>query len=100
MQTGHQNHRGRLRGEFEARRVLAQERNQLVADDLDDLLGGREGGEHLGPHGFNANLLDQVADYVEVDVGFEQGHANLAQGLADGFFGERALAAEGLEGAL
>ena len=39
-------------------------------------------------------------DDVEVDVGFEQGDADFAQGFGDVFFGERALAAEGLEGAL
>ncbi len=100
LQSGHQNHRGRLRGEFEARRVLAQQRDQLVADDLDDLLGGRKRGEHFGAHGLDADVLDQVARHVEVDVGFEQRHANLAQGLGDVLFGERALAAKGLEGAL
>ena len=40
------------------------------------------------------------SDDVEVDVGFEQGHADFAQGFGDVFFSERALAAEGLEGAL
>ena len=39
-------------------------------------------------------------DDVEVDVGLEQRHANLAQGFGNVFFGERALAAKGLEGAL
>ena len=53
--------RGRLRGELEARRVLAQQRNQLVAHDLDHLLGGRKRGQHLGAHGLHADLLDQVA---------------------------------------
>ncbi len=91
---------GRLRGEFEAGRVFAQQRDQLVADDLDDLLGGRERGEDFGADGFDANLLDQVADDVEVDVGFEQRDANFAQGFGDVLFGERALAAKGLEGAL
>ncbi len=100
LQSGHQDHRGRLRGESEAGRVLAQQRDQLVADDLDDLLGGRERGQHFGADGLDADLLDQVADHVEVDVGFEQRHANLAQGVADVLFGERALAAKALEGAL
>ena len=54
----------------------------------------------FGADGLDADLLDQVADDVEVDVGFEQGHADLAQGFGDVLFGERALAAEGLEGAL
>jgi hypothetical protein len=45
-------------------------------------------------------VLDEVADDVEVDVGFEEGYADFAQGFSDVLFSERALAAEGLEGAL
>ncbi len=41
LKAGHQDHRRRLRSEFEARCVFAQERDQLIADHLDDLLGGR-----------------------------------------------------------
>ncbi len=74
--------------------------DEFVADDLDDLLGGREGGEHFGSDGLDADVLDEVADDVEVDVGFEQGDADFAQGFGDVFFSEGALAAEGLEGAL
>ncbi len=61
LQAGHENDRGRLRGEFEAGRVFAEQCDQLVADDLDDLLGGRKRGEHLGSDGLDANVLDQVA---------------------------------------
>ncbi len=100
LQAGHEDDRGRLRGEFEAGRVFAEQGDELVADDLDDLLGGREGGEDFSADGFDADVLDEVADDVEVDVGFEQGYANFAQGFGDVFFRERALAAEGFEGAL
>ena len=81
LQAGHENDRGRLRGEFEAGRVFAEQGDELVANDLDDLLGGRERGEDFGSDGFDADLLDQVRDDVEVDVGLEQGYANLAAGL-------------------
>ena len=74
--------------------------DQLVADDLDDLLGGRERGKHFSADGFGADVLDEVVDDVEVDVGFEQGDADFAQGFGDVFFSERALAAKDLEGAL
>ena len=79
---------------------LAEEFDELVADDLDDLLGGRERGKHLAANGFGADVLDELVDDVEVDVGFEQGDANLAQGFADVFFGEGALAAKGFKGPL
>jgi hypothetical protein len=60
---------------------LPEQRDQLVADDLDDLLGGRKSRKNFRPDGFHADLLDEVADHVEVDVGLEQRHANLAQSL-------------------
>ena len=97
LQPGHQNDGRRLGGEVEARRVFAKQSDQLVAHNLDHLLGGRECGEHFGPHGLFANVLDQVADNLEVNVGFEQSHANLAQGFGDVFFSERALAAKAFE---
>ena len=100
LQAGHQDDGGRLRGEFEAGRVRAEGRDELVADDLDDLLGGGEGGGDLGAQGLGADLFDEVAGDVQVDVGFEQGDADLAQGFVDVLVGEGALAAEGLEGAL
>ena len=61
---------------------------------------GERAVEDFSPDGFDADALDQVAGDVEVDVGLEQGHADFAQGFGDVFFSERALAAEGLEGAL
>ncbi len=100
LQAGHQNDRGRLRGEFEAGRIFAEHGDQLVAHDFDHLLGGGERGEDFSADGLDADVLDEVADDVEVDVGFKQGYANFAQSFSDVFFSERALAAEGLEGAL
>ncbi len=97
---GHQNHGRRLGGEVEARGVFAEQRNQFVADDLDHLLGGRERGEHFAADGLLADVLDEVGDDLEVDVGFEQSDADLAQSFGDVFFGERALAAKALEDAL
>ena len=100
LQPGHQDDRRRLGGEVETRRVFAQQRDQLVAHDLDHLLGGRERGEHFSANSLGANVLDQVVDDLQVDVGFEQRDADLAQSLGDVFFSERALAAKVLEDAL
>jgi hypothetical protein len=38
--------------------------------------------------------------HVQVDVGLKQSHTNFAQRLGNVLFGERALAAQSLEGAL
>ena len=51
LQAGHENDRGRLGGEVEARGVFAEQGDELVADDLDDLLGGRERGEDFSADG-------------------------------------------------
>src|ERR1700689_3859534 len=100
LQSRHKNDGGRLRSEFEACRVFAEELDQLVANDLDDLLRRRERGKYLGANGFGADVLDEFVDDVEVDVGVELGDADFAEGFADVFFSERALAAECLEGPL
>ena len=75
--------------------VISSSRTILI-----DLLGGRERGKHFGADGLLADVLDQVGDDVEVDVGFEHGDANLAQSLGDVFFSERALATKILEDTL
>jgi hypothetical protein len=100
LQSGHEDDRGRLGGELEARGVGAEGGDELVADDLDDLLGWRQGCSDCCSEGLGADLLDEIAGDLEVDVGFEQGDADLAQSFVDVLVGEGALAAEGLEGAL
>ena len=100
LQAGHEDDGGGLGGEFEAGGVGAEGGDELVADDFDDLLGGGEGGGDFGAEGLGADVFDEVAGDVEVDVGLEEGDADLAEGVVDVLVGEGALAAEGLEGAL
>ena len=100
LQAGHEDDRGRLRGEFEARGVFAEDVDQFIVDDLDDLLGGRERGGDLGADGACADVLDEGFDDGEVDVGLEQGEADLAEGFGDVLVGDGAFAAEVLEGPL
>jgi hypothetical protein len=45
-------------------------------------------------------VVDDVLGDGEVDVGLEEGEADLAEGVVDVLVGEGALAAEGLEGSL
>jgi hypothetical protein len=45
-------------------------------------------------------VVNQLPDYIQVDVGFEQGDPNLAQGFSDIFLGDGALTAKILEGPL
>ena len=58
---------------------IAEEREQLIADDLDDLLVGAEAGLDVLRRGPIAHAIDEGLDHLEVDVGFDEGDANLAQ---------------------
>ncbi len=79
---------------------MAEDVHELVADDFDDLLGGIERGGDFGAEGLGADVVDDLAGDIEVDVGFEERGADLAEGVVDVFVGEGALAAEVFEGAL
>jgi hypothetical protein len=48
----------------------------------------------------DADVLNELGDDGEVDVGLEEGEADLAEGVGDVLVGDGALAAEGLEGTL
>jgi len=78
----------------------AHQLGQLVVDDLHDLLAGCQALEDGLPERLLADARDKVADDGEVDVGFEQGKADLAHGARDRFLVELPLLAKVAEGAL
>src|SRR5436305_2856590 len=86
--------------EAEVGPLLAQERGQLVADDLDHLLGRGEALQDLLAEGALAHPLDERLDHPEVDVGLEQRHADLAQRRVERLGGDLALALELAENVL
>lgn len=100
MQAGHQDDGWRLRGFLEAGGVAAEDVDQFVVDDFDDLFGGRERGGNFFADGAGADAFDEVGDDGEVDVGLEEGETDLAEGVGDVLVGDGALAAEGLKGTL
>ena len=61
--------------------VGAEHRDELVVDDLDDHLAGRHRAQHLGADGLGFDLLGEILDDIERDVGLEQGATNLAHRL-------------------
>ena len=76
LQPGHQDHCGRLGRKFELGRVLAQDFDQFVMHDLDDLLRRRERRHHFLADGLCLDAVDKLLDHLEVDVGFQQRHAD------------------------
>ena len=78
----------------------AQHLDHFVADDLDDLLGGRKRGEHFLAHGLFLDGFDELLDDAEMHVGFEQRHADLAQRGFHIFGREFSFSAQVLEDAL
>ena len=100
LQADDEEYAGRLGCGAQAGLMLAQHLDHLVADDLDDLLGRRKRGEHFLAHGLFLDGFDELFDNTEVDVGLEQGHADLAQrGLHIGL-AEFAFSAEVFEDSL
>jgi hypothetical protein len=57
-------------------RYLAQNFNQVVADNFDDLLTGREQSSCV-PHGLACDLIYEMLDYFEVYVCLKQSEAQL-----------------------
>ena len=61
---------------------------------------GREGAETSSPMAFDLNVFDELLDDFEIDVGFEQRHADFAQGRLHVLGRELAFAAQILENPL
>ena len=89
---------GRVSGQVERPVAGAEERHELVVDDLHDLLAGGQALQDLGTDSSFSNAADEVLDDLEVDVGLEEAEPDLAHrgvdvGLADatapGQVGER-----------
>ena len=80
--------------------VAAEGRDQLLVDDLDDLLGRAEALRDLGALGPLLHPGDQALHDPDVDVGLEEGEADLATHLVDVLLGEATAAAEAGEDAV
>jgi hypothetical protein len=80
--------------------AAAEQRHQLVVDDLDHLVGGRERGEHVLADRLRLHTLDEAAHDLEVDVGLEECNADFAECGLDVVLGQPAVAAQLVEDAL
>ena len=77
----------------------AERLDELVVDDLDDHLAGRDRLHDLDADRAFAHPVDEGAHHVERDVGFEQRAADLARRRVDIGRGERAAARQPVENA-
>ena len=82
---------GYAAGKHQLRIGLAQKRRELIQDDLDDVLGGRQGVENLRLEAARLGRGDEFLDHFEIDVRLKQRHAYLAHGRVDILFGQAAF---------
>ena len=97
LQADQHHHHRRRGGEVDALRVMPKHPHQLVIDDLDDHLAGRDRAHHVLADRLRLHAVDEVAHHVERDIGFEQRAAHLAHGFRHVSLAQRALAGELVE---
>ena len=98
LQTGEHDHRRRVLRQAQPPRLAAEDRDELLVDDLDDLLGRVERLMDLGAFRPFLDPRDERLDHAEGDVGFQQRDPDFARGGVDVGVGQPALARERLEG--
>ena len=79
------------------RLLLAEQRHQLVVDDLDQLMAGPNVLERGDPDRLGLHPLEKLARQVEADVGLEQDPADLPEPLLDRIFRQDTASSELLE---
>ena len=75
----------------------AEHLGELVEHDLDDVLCRRQRLHDLGGHATLLGLGDELLDDLEVDVGLEQRHANVAHGRSNIGLGQLTLATQAVK---
>ena len=76
----------------------AEQSDQLAVDNLYHLLAGGDPLEHVLPDALLLDAFDEVSRDLEIDVGGEQGGADLLEGFRHVFFGQFADPAEVAQG--
>ena len=97
LQAREHDHRRRRLGERQLAGLAAEDADEFLVDDLDDLLGRVQRAGDLRALGAFLDAGDEVAHHGQRDVGFEQGQADLAAGGVDVGFGQPPLAAQARE---
>src|SRR3569623_2735081 len=99
LQADQHDHRRRGDVEFEYRRIGAEQLDQRVVDELDDLLPRGDRAQHVLADRQLGRLVDEVPRDGQRDVRLEQRDAYLAHRRADIGFGKRTTTAQAIEDA-
>ena len=94
LQAGQHDHARRLLGQPDPPGLAAEDGDELLVDDLDDLLGRVQRTGYLGALGPLLDPRDEAADHRQRDVRLQQRDADLARGGVDVGVGEPPLAAQ------
>ena len=90
----------RLRAERQRLGVAAEQRRQLVVENFDDLLTGRDAAQHFLAERLLLDPRDEVFRHAEMHVRLEQGEAHFAQRVVDVRLADAPVPAESLEDVL
>ena len=94
LQTGQHDHRRRGLGERQPAGLTAEDSDEFLVDDLDDLLGRVQSARHLSAAGALLDAADELAHHRQRDVGLEQRQPDLTGGRVDIGVGQPAFAAQ------
>ena len=98
LQADHHNDGGRIGGDGDACALTAEQLNQFVVYDFDNLLCGGQAFQDFGIGCLFGDRLDEILCDLEVYIGFEQSQTNFAHCVLDVSFGQTGLTAQFLKG--
>ena len=97
LQARHQDHRRRLGRQVDVSHALAHRGGQFALNQAHQGLAWRERAHHLLAQGFVFDAGNELAHHGQRHIGFEQGHAHLAQHVGDVGLGDAGLPTEVLD---
>ena len=98
LKAHHHHHGGGLGGDGQLGALAAHQAGELLVDDLNDLLGGGEGLQHVGAHRLLGDLGNELLDHLIAHVGLQQSQADLPHGLLHIGLGQPPFAAQLFKG--
>ena len=94
LEADHHDDGGRHGAQLEPLATLAEHGRELVVDDFDELLSGRDGAELTDADGFLLDALEELARQLKIHVGLEQHATHFPKAVFDVGFGQNAATAQ------